>query len=436
MFYHTNRLISKSPFLIAAVVTTLMVASCDVLEVNNPNSLIEEDLGNPASASALANGAEATVTEALGIALGPYSAATDELTWVGTLDSWQQLDQGELDDPQNQFIDEAFNQAAEARWTTDDAIRRLQSFRDEGKLQNRTALIRSYFYGAVIYTSIADLFDNFVISKKGEAAPPTGKTNIRKYYQQALTYIQKGRALTDSSGNAVWETQLLALKARVLYSNQLWTKLNPDVDTGDPIVSSQQAADVARQALGRTQPGDDWEYQLEVTTRTQDNDMAYSVNQRLELRFGNTYIEPTSDNKVDSVVLQDPIDGITSPHLIEEINQFTSAEQYADIPILSNRELHLIIAEHALSKGDTPTFEKHINAVREYDGLTEFDGQIPAIEILKHERQVNLFLQGRRLADLYRFNEESPEWVSSRVDPGTFFPITITEIRSNPNINL
>ncbi len=436
MFYSESTIYHEIRFLAVFLTLSLVVSGCDLLNVNNPNSLVEEDLENPASASALANGAEASVTEALGEALGPYSTATDELTWVGTLDAWQQLDQGEVGDPQNQFVDEAFNQIAEARWTADQAIRRLQKFRDEGKLQNTTALIRAYFYGAVAYTSIGEFFDNFVISEKGEAAPPVGASSMQQVFGEALNYIENARQLTSGADAAKWEIRLLALKARVLFSRSLWEKLNPAVDTDNPLVSSQQAADAARSALDRIGSENDWAYQLEVTTQTEDNDMAYSVNQRLELRFGDQYIEPTADHKVDSVILKDPIDDVAHPYLRTVINEFSAAEQYADIPLLSTRELHLIIAEHALANENDQLFEEHINTVRRFNQLTEYEDQLPAVEILKHERRVNLFLQGRRLADLYRFRESSPAWVSSRVESGTFFPITITEIRSNPNVDL
>lgn len=436
MFYSTVTIYHEARFFAVFLTLLLVISGCDLLDVNNPNSLVEEDLENPASASALANGAEASVTEALGEALGPYSTATDELTWVGTLDAWQQLDQGEVSDPQNQFVDEAFNQLAEARWTTDQAIRRLQKFKEGGKLQNTTALIRAYFYGAVAYTSIGELFDNFVISEKGDAAPPVGESSMQQLFDEALDYIENARNLTSKAGAAKWETRLLALKARVLFSRGLWHKLNPAVDTNKPLVSSEKAADAARSALDRIGAENDWNYQLAVTTRTEDNDMAYSVNQRLELRFGDQYIEPTADHKVDSVTLQDPIDKITYPYLHTVINEFTAAEQYADIPLLSTRELHLIIAEHALANENDQLFEEHINTVRQFSQLSDYEDQLPAVEILKHERRVNLFLQGRRLADLYRFQETAPTWVSSRVESGTFFPITITEIRSNPNVDL
>lgn len=59
------------------------------------------------------------------------------------------------------------------------------------------------------------------------------------------------------------------------------------------------------------------------------------------------------------------------------------------------------------------------------------------MDLLEHERRVNLFLQARRLADHYRFGSPSSNWLENSaalVRPGTFFPISITEIRSNPKV--
>ena len=71
------------------------------------------------------------------------------------------------------------------------------------------------------------------------------------------------------------------------------------------------------------------------------------------------------------------------------------------------------------------------------DGLTAYSGQIDAQAMLLHTRRVNLFLQGRRLSDHYRFASPSEYWISTSVAttaPGEFFPITISEIQANPNI--
>jgi hypothetical protein len=55
--------------------------------------------------------------------------------------------------------------------------------------------------------------------------------------------------------------------------------------------------------------------------------------------------------------------------------------------------------------------------------------------MLEYERQVNLFLQSRRLQDLYRFGLSADVWLpgtDAAVAPGTLFPITQVELLSNP----
>jgi hypothetical protein len=419
---------------IAFIFLGLTVSSCDLLDVNNPNSLIEEDLDNPAAAPAIANGAEATLTNALGDILAPYSTATDELIWIGTRDGWQELDQGKLDNPLNEFADAAFNSISEARWTADNAINRLEAFREEGTLQSNLPLIRSYLYGAVNYLSIAASFDDVVIGDRQEPVPPVGEENMDQLYQTAIDYLNSGLQLAQTGSE--WEARLLAIRARAHFERALWNKLNPDVASGDPLVQSAEAVNDAEAALAII-GGEDWRYQLGVSSETPDNNMAFQVNERLELRIGNAFVEPTDDNtKAESVSLEDPIDEIPAPFLEAEIDAFVEANEYADITIVSARELHLIIAEDALARNDNQTFESAINDLRALDGLTDYEGQVPALELLQHSRQVNLFLQGRRLADLYRFEQVSPEWNLNRVTEGAFFPITITEIRANPNLSL
>jgi hypothetical protein len=421
-------------YLLSILFFLLLSTGCNLLEVDNPNSLVEEDLNNPAAASSIANGAEATLTGAMGDLLAAYSAATDELLWIGTRDSWQELDQGKLDNPLNEFTDNAFAQVSEARWTADNAIERLEGFESAGQLNNPQPLVRSYLYGALSYITIAGAFDNFVIGNRQEPSPPVGKTGMDSLYTTAIRYLDEGLAL--AAGNSPWRARLLAVRARAHFERGLWQKLNPEVNTTDPLVASAEAAAGARAALAAVGESD-WRYQLEITSETSGNTLAFQVNERLEMRIGNAFIVPTDDNtKAKSVRLQDPIDDIPAPYLVSRIDAFVSANQYSNIDISSARELHLIIAEDALARDDRDAFTDAINRLRALDGLTPYRGQLPPAELLRHTRQVNLFLQGRRLADLYRFGQSSPEWIASRVTPGVFIPITITEIRANPNVNL
>ncbi|MCZ6918506.1 MAG: hypothetical protein O7I93_17155, partial [Gemmatimonadetes bacterium] len=65
-------------------------------------------------------------------------------------------------------------------------------------------------------------------------------------------------------------------------------------------------------------------------------------------------------------------------------------------------------------------------------------GMPAAQDLLIHERRVNLFLQGRRLNDMYRFGVQSSMWEASSpaaTNPGTFLPITKIELDANCHLN-
>jgi len=176
-------------------------------------------------------------------------------------------------------------------------------------------------------------------------------------------------------------------------------------------------------------------------------DIAGEVNDRLEMRLSDTYVISTDAKRPDAigdgnpattVSLMDPIDNIADPALYKNVVNFTAPGLYPEYPVVSGREMHLIIAENALANGDTATFTANINKIRALDNLTPYSGQMDAQDLLEHSRRVNLFLQGRRISDHYRFASPSEYWIGSSPainSPGTFLPITISEIQSNENIN-
>jgi hypothetical protein len=147
---------------------------------------------------------------------------------------------------------------------------------------------------------------------------------------------------------------------------------------------------------------------------------------------------PTSDNKkVASIRLLDPIDPRPDPVLRARVAEFVADPQYPPTTIVSARELRLIVAEGAWVTGDLPAAAAQVNAVRALDALTPWSGQLPLIDLLRYERRVNLFLQGRRLADQYRFGISDARWLpasDARRTPGTLLPIPDVERRSNCHI--
>ncbi len=412
----------------------------DLLDAANPNNLLEEDLEDSRAYPPMVNGSEATVTRALAGIYASYATATDELTWIGSRDAWNQLDLGNTGNPNNEFVDQHFFFVAEARWWADDVIRRGEGFQAEGTLANAGDLTRAYIYGAIIYISIADMFDDFVIgSNKLEPAPPVGPANMGSLYDVAIGYLNKANSLTPN------DFRVLGLLARAHQSKGIWAKVNPVAS--DPLVSSAEAASFAEQALSAG--GADEKYILGITANTTAGYPEYlagQVNSRLEMRISDEYV--ISDGKrvsnisdgdpTTSISLLDPIDNVADPALYAIVDDFVAQAEFADLTAVSAREMHLIMAENSLANGDTDGFTTHINNLRTIDKLTAYSGQVDAVELLEHARRTNLFLQGRRLADHYRFGSPSVYWINvsdAVANPGVFFPITISEIQANPNLN-
>jgi len=436
------------------VVAFLVVAAAcsSLLDVKNPNSVTESDLNNPKSAGNQANGVLASVSRAWGQILTPYTMATDELSWIGSRDAWQNLDQGTLSDPTNEFVDAGFFYVGEARWWSDQTIRRLEGFAANGVLADSNALGRAYLYAALTYTMIGNVFDNFPIgSSRDTSAAPLGATKMDSVYKIAESYASMAITIAQSLGDKDLRLNATAARATARYYQALWAKLNNPppsaVPIAGPLVNDAGAVADANAALALAPA--DWRFQFHYSPTTISTDIGFEVNEREEMRIGGVYVYPPcpaspcgGDNNtidVDSLKLADPIDARPDPEvtrfLLDPKDGFLNNTRYGPLTILSARELHLIVAEAALAGGDSVGFQNAINVARGLDSLTAYTGAGPtALTMLAYERQRNLFMQGKRLFDEYRFGVNADLWAAGSeaiTTPATFLPITITERISN-----
>ena len=443
---------NRSYRLLGVACLSALAACSSLLDVKNPNNVNQTDLSNPASAASQASGVLATVARAWGQIITPYSVATDELTWIGSRDAWQSLDQGTISEPTNEFVDAAFFYVGEARWWSDETIKRLKGFDAANVLPDRNDLARTYLSGAMIYTIIGNLFDNFPIgSDRTTAAAPLGAAKMDSVYKVAIAYATSGIAIAQATGDKDLELTLTAERAVARYYLALWAKLNPapaSVPVASPLVNDAAAVADASAALALAGTAD-WRYQFHYDPTTISTDIGFEVNERLEMRIGSTYVYPictvsgcASGGKtvaVDSLRLKDPLDNKGDPELarflLNKTEGFLKKTRYGSLTFLSARELHLIVAEAALAGGDNAGFQNAINAERALDSLTAYTGAGPtALAMLHYERQRNLFMQGKRLFDEYRFGTNADLWQAGSeaiTKPGTFLPITISERLAN-----
>src|SRR4051812_23166971 len=170
---------SRSRALAIVALSALTAASACTMfdtDVKNPNAIEEAALSDAASAPTLANGLNAAVTRMITSVYGPYSVASDELTWVGSRENWGLLDGGDVSDPSNEYNDAAYPLVSEARWLSNYTIDRLEGFSKSGTLRTPTDLARTYVYAAVTYTIIGDNYDDFVLaSDRTKPAAPVGE---------------------------------------------------------------------------------------------------------------------------------------------------------------------------------------------------------------------------------------------------------------------
>jgi starch-binding outer membrane protein, SusD/RagB family len=448
---------------LAAVVAGAIIGCNSFLDVDNPNNVPEDALTNPAASTSIANGSGGAVTRALAAMLTPYSTISDEVTWVGSRDAYKELDDGTPSNPSNEFTDAAYAYVSEARFTAEQAVTLLEGFDSDGTIPSRADLARSYLYAGIIYVSIADMFDDFVIaSEKREAGEPVGEANMGTLYDKAIGFLDKGLVVATAINNATLRQQITAMRARAKFAKAVWAKVNPPGQVpAQPLVNDAGAAADAQAALALIGAGNDFKLKLApIPAMTAGFPiLGNDLNNRVELRAGDgplqvrctnatcdRFIVPNSAGKqVASVKYVDPVNNTPDPVLTAAITECcikgtqNGNGDYVPMTIISAREMYLILAEVALAQGNTASFTSNINALRALNaGLQPYNGASPAPrDMLIHERLVNLWLQGRRLSDMYRFGIKSEEWAPTSIaakTPGCFLPITITERLSNPNV--
>jgi starch-binding outer membrane protein, SusD/RagB family len=415
----------------------LTLTACDLLDVDNPNSLVQDDLETPASAAALANGALATVQSGVAQAVLLHAASSDELVFTGSRDAWIQLQEGDLRDPANEFSDAAWPSVAQGRWMADEAVRLLSGFDADGELTNRNLLASAHLYSAIMRTYIADVWEDFVFSDRRDTQPPIGEANMLGLYDDAIASLGSALTIAQATGSTALEQNILAQRARTRHARAVRAKFTPAGTTAaDPLVNDPAVIADAEAALAMG--ADSWQFRFIYDPTTIGNAWGGWVNERLELRPSDDYVVPTANDKqVESIRLEDPIDAVPDPALTIIIEDATTARNWPPLTIVSARELLLILAEAELAASGGlggPAFNGYINRVRALDGVSDYTGQIPALDILRHQRMAGLYLTGRRLADHYRFGTVSPLWnpnASASTRPGTLFPIAQIERTSN-----
>lgn len=456
----------KPSRLAAGLLTTVFavgLTGCDsLLDVENPNNVVQSDLENPEAVSALVNGALALTSSSLANIALSTAAMSDELLFTGSQNWAAELDRGIFDTPAGRS-DDMTNALAQAAWTAEEA---LALAAEVGATDYE--LMRANLYSGLVHMTIADIMEDFAFSDRTEVGAPLGEANMQDVYDTAITRLESALALAAAGPD---RTRIRAALARAHWGRALWPHMqgvipsDPNaVDPSDYLINDAAAVGYAEDVIADIGPTDDWAFTLGYASASGSNPQGAWINERQEFVFSETYVVIDNSGKavrrdsadVDGdgittnerdIALLDPIDNIPDQGAQEIITNFVENLLYAPLRVVTARELHLILAEAALADGVMLDFQTHINHVRAlksaespldhtpWDMLQAGVTHPTAIDMLFHERQANLLnMPNRRLWDMYRTGTHGPEWgnaSSAVLNPGQVLVIGQSERVSN-----
>ncbi|MDZ7780818.1 MAG: hypothetical protein U5R14_12930 [Gemmatimonadota bacterium] len=422
---------------------------CDsLLDVENPNNVVQSDLENAEAVSALVNGALQLTSEAVGDAAVSTTALSDELTHTGSQNWAAELDRGIITTPSGRS-DALTDVFAEATWTAEEALRLAVEFGADDE-----QVMRANMYSGIMHMTIADNMEDFAFSDRIEVGPPVGEDNMQSVYDTAIDRLESALALASGSD----ATTIRALLARAHWGRAMWPKMQGD-PTADPLVNDATANGYAQDVIDAIGVDEDWAYRFRFQSSTSESPQGSWVNSRQEFVPADEYVvisgsgksvaqdEDDADGDGDTdeaaISLLDPIDDMPDQALQARITEFVDAFLYPEVDVVTARELHLILAEAAIADGEDDIAETHLNHVRAMKNPDhphdEYDVDNPLhpepLEVLQHERRVNLYnMVTRRLWDMYRFGVTAPRWSSTSdavTNPGQVFVIGQGERVSN-----
>lgn len=425
---NTERGARRRSLLLAAAALLPLLAACNT-DVTNPGRVEDEFLDDPAAHAALVAGMGRSVAQALNWISYTSAAVTREVHPSGSTGSfgitnrWQQ---GELA-PNDSDLDTHWEQAQRARWLAETGSARIE----KNENAPRELLAQAYLWAGYANRLLGE---NMCEAVFDGSAPEPGSA----YFTRAEQHFTRANELAAAAGASGIATAALAGRASARIFLGKWTEAVAD--------AAQVPADFVFE-MPYYNVGED----------AQRNRIAYaSLNTPYRAHtVWNTvyeaYFTQTGDPRVaweDTGLVGDA--AIECCGRVPFYRQLKHSASDSPIRLSSGREMDLIEAEAALRNGDWQNAVAIINALRAAVPAPEVSAanETEAWALLKRERGIELWLEGRRLGDLRRWSESGTpgaldplETPSGSVADGSHlvrqdlcFPIPPTEQDTNPNV--
>ncbi len=408
-----NRIKSIRLAALAALVATAACSDVLSLDVEAPGRISDGDLNGAEAIPGLVAGMSYDLSQAIDGGLQEILLAGGELWHSGSYDFGTYPRGILLQAPED--WDGEFGSFQQARWVAEDGLRRIAEILDAAEFNSDPDVARAYLLAGFANRWLGENQCTSTVDGGPEVPNTEHFTRADGHFTNAIAV-----------GQAAGEDDIVSAAYGGRASIRAWL--------GDWAGATADAQQVAA----------DFQYDAVFSTVSGaiSNDLVFATTQRKEFTVFNSMWETiTTDPRVVwEVVLDNAMqvekgqDGETDFY-----RQLKFLTEDTDIPLTKGTEMLVLRAEAALRAGDLAGMTTLVNAARTEYGmapLAQPATEADAWPVMRMERAATLWLEGRRLWDLRRWEAAGGD----QVDPfssgrDTCFPISAEERRVNQNIS-
>ncbi|MEZ4414931.1 MAG: RagB/SusD family nutrient uptake outer membrane protein [Gemmatimonadota bacterium] len=383
------------------------------LDVEAPGRIADADLNTADAIPGIVAGMSFDLTQSIDGSLQNVLLADGEI-WHGGSYDFGTYPRGQLLQTPADW-DGEYGTLQQARWVAEDGLRRIAEILEPAQFEKDPNVARAYLLGGFANRTLGE----WQCTSTVDGGPEVPNT---EHFIRADSLFTRAIAVGTAANRQDYVRAAYGGRASVRAWLDNWSQAVAD--------AQQVPASFVYNAIYSTAVG------------AVSNDLVFETTARKEFTVFNTIWENNDPNdpRVPWQIVYDNSGQVSKGQDGETdfYQQLKFRTQDDDIPLTKGAEMLVLRAEAALRNGDIPGMTDLLNQARDVYGLAalaEPASLAEAWETLRFERGATLWLEGRRLYDLRRWQEEGgvvADPFSSGRD--TCFPISQEERRVNPSL--
>ena len=416
-----------------AVALVVFGAACgSALDVPNPQAFGDDALNNPIILKNVANGAEGSLHQAFDDYIVYTELLSDEIESTSTWIDWEDVSEGRVrhDWPNQLSFSFTQDQILQARFAAQSATERINAVLGADAA---TSALRAQ---TMLVDALSDLLlgTGYCESPLVADGPRSPDTEV---FAQAVTKFTAGleaaEAITDDAdAQRKWTNVAHAGRARANLMAGNYDAAKADAQAVDPGFEYLALYSEAGGYNTTSNPGEQFNQ-----NRNRSGGLRRLYHSRVHVidsvTTGEAYLRDWSSAQDDHRMAVTRFEGqlgVNNRFAYYGITKY--ADRTSPIRMLSKIESNLVEAEVAMRAGDFATEANILNAMRARPGVAlppiTITNAAQAQDALVNERMAELWVEGSRMQDLYRFNLVTQILGPARA---TKLPLSYTEILNN-----